>query len=165
MKFLILILAFTSVVKAEQQVSLIGLTLHLTPITNQTAKLLKNKLTSGGQFVYNWQLNYMAINDEGQLIHAAMLQDCFGHGAGFLAYGKRYEVEKNFYLGWELGFYGRQRAWVGQTEDGVNPPITSGIYEFYPSPAVIAQYKLAPNVVIRAQSNLILNSFDIAWAF
>lgn len=165
MKIFLLILLISGVVKAEQQVSLVGLTLHLTPITKATDRLLKNKLSSGGQFVYNFQLNYMAINDEGSLVHAALLKDCFGNGAGFLAYGKRYEVKKDFYIGWELGFYGRQDPFPSEKDDGPIQSIKSGIYQFYPSPAGIVQYRILPNVLFRVQSNVVLNSFDLAWSF
>lgn len=165
MKTLLMVLFFSIAARAEHQVSLLGLTFHLMPIDNSTDKLLKNKISGGGEFVYNWQLNYMYINENETVFHAALLKDCFGNGAGLLAFGKRYEVQKDLYVGWELGFYGRQDPFHNKNSSGYDAPIKSGIYEFYPSPAFIIQKRISEHVLFRVQSNLILNSFDFAINF
>lgn len=166
MKTILLIIFFSFSVKAEQQFSLIGLTMHLTPINKSTSAMLKNKISAGGEFVYNLQLNYMYVNDDTQnLIHGAFLKDCFGNGAGFLAYGKRYQVKKDLYIGWELGFYGRQDPFMDKKSSGYDAPLRAGIYEFYPSPAFIVQKRISERILFRVQSNIILNSFDFALSF
>lgn len=165
MKTLLAVLFFSIAARAEHQVSLLGLTFHMMPIDNSTDKLLKNKISSGGEFVYNWQLNYMYINENETVFHGSFLKDCFGNGAGFLAFGKRYEIKKDFYLGWELGFYGRQDPFWGHKSTGYEAPIKTGIYEFYPSPAFIIQKRISEHVLFRVHSNVILNSIDFAWSF
>ena len=166
MKTLLLILFFSIAARAEHQVSLLGLTLHMTPMNSATDRMLKNKISSGGEFVYNWQLNYMYINENETVFHGALIKDCFGNGAGFLAFGKRYEVKKDLYVGWELGFYGRQDPFPSDKKaSGIEAPVKSGIYEFYPSPAFIIQKRISEHVLFRVHPNLILNSFDFAWSF
>lgn len=160
MKTIILMLLMSLTALAEQQISLFGVTIH----GGATDPDMTNKLDDSGRAVFNPQINYMNINEDGRvLLHAAFLKDCYGHGAGFIAYGKRYKVDERLYLGLEIGVYARQVP--RDDNDDLHRMMRYGLYQVLPSPALIMQYKIAERIVIRAQSNFLINFFDVAWAF
>jgi hypothetical protein len=158
-----LILLFSLQALAEHQVALLGLTVHALGAEGMDPKIMKNKIDSNGITALNPQLNYAYINSNDQIYQAALIQDCYKHAAILLAYGKRYEVETDFYLGWELGIYGRQVPKDTKAND--MRMMRQGIYQIFPTPGFIAQYNLTENLVIRVQSNLVINFFDIAFKF
>lgn len=163
MKLFIFILFCALNVFAKTQISLLGLTYHIPAPPKENVQYMTNRIDGDGVFAYNPQINIMNIDDENKIIHGAILIDCYGHGAGFLAFGKRYKITNAFYYGFELGAYIRQIPHEKDTGRRFLPEI--GIYQIMPSPAFVAQYQFAPNFYFRLQSNILLNLFDIAMEF
>lgn len=159
MKLLIfMILFFTTAAKAEKQFSFFGFSVHAVETQNMTGAI-----DDAGILAFNPQLNYFNADENGKIFHVGFLQDCFRHPAGFIAWGRRYEVDTNLFLGYEVGVYARQ---VPKDDDlPENRFARVGIYQVVPTPAFILQYRIAPKTFIRVQSNLLVNFIDIGLEF
>lgn len=157
------IMLFSLQALAEHQLALLGLTLHAGSADKGAQVLMKNKIDENGWLAYNPEINYSFIDQNEVIYQAAFLQDCFKHPAIILAYGKRYEVSKDLYLGIEAGVYARQVP-HDDTQD-MNRFMRYGIYQIIPTPGFLAQYNMTEHLVFRVQSNVLLNFFDIAFKF
>lgn len=163
MKTLFLILFLSQIVNAKTQVSLFGITAHLPAPPSENVKYMKNRIDDNAIFANNPQINVLNIDKNNRVIHGAILIDCYGHGAGFLAAGKMFNTDSAFRYGFELGAYIRQLPHEKDTGRAFLPEI--GIYQILPSPALMFQYEFAPKLFFRLQSNILLNLFDVAFEF
>lgn len=153
---------FLSKAYSETHVSLLGITLHGTEVSNRTSRNMKNKISSGGGLVYNYQLNVTKITENQWMFQAAAINDCFGNAAYLTTLGRRYQVTEKLYLGWEVGFYARKMH--SNVEDMPFSFKKDG-YEYLPSPAAFVSYNLTNRIVFRAQTNGVLNFADFAFSF
>lgn len=157
--FLILI-SFSKLTKAEQQLSMFGLTVHGYAVGAWSAKEMRNKISSDGTFVINPQLNYSNIKDNGDLYNYSIVGDCYGNPAIFLGKGKRYKIDNDLSFGYLLGLYMRQFP-----DREVFGLFRVGLYQIIPTPVIYAQHRISEKTILRIQSNALITFADIAWEF
>lgn len=149
--------AFSLGSKAEQQISLFGLSIHGTAVGPWAAKQMKNKITSDGTIALTPQINYSKI-EAGNIFNISALSDCYGNAAVFIGKGKKYDFDKELSFGYLFGIYARQFP-----EAEIFGLFRVGLYQFIPTPVIYAQHRIGEKTFIRVQSNYLITFIDLAW--
>lgn len=144
-----------------RQFSIVGITAHgVKTEAPGVQSAMRNKLTSDGFLALNPQLNYTFNYADGTFYNTTALIDCYGDPAGFIGYGKKYQVESDLKLGYMAGVYARLFPNKETIKFG-----KIGNYQILPFPALIAEYEITETVSIRMSANYLINFFDLAWEF
>lgn len=158
---LFLLISINAQAKNSFQISLFGITHHGTHIPPSEPLQMKNKLSQDAVWAYNPQFNLTRYKENGDLLNASFVVDCYRNAALNLAIGKRYNYNDRLKYGYVYGLYFRTRP-----GDIKEVPFKFGEnYQLFPTAAGILQYKVTEKITLRLTANYVINFFDIAFEF
>lgn len=158
---LFLLISINAQAKNSYQISFFGFTHHGIPVHPHEPKKMLNKLDQNGVFAYNPQFNFTRYKENGELLNASFVVDCYRSAALNVALGKRFDFNDRLKFGYVYGIYFRSAP--GDKKD-FNFKLTSN-HQLFPTAAGILQYKVTDKITLRLTANYVINFFDIAFEF